>query len=353
MVSGQAAADVVHLLAELIENATLFSPRDTQVPRHRPGTAHRRGAASRSRDDGVGISPVRLAEMNWRLDHPPVVDVSISGTWGCSRYPGWRPARDQGPAPPGRRRRACPPWSGCPAASPGRESRRYSRPAVAAAREGVVHRAGARRPTARGPGRRRPAAARTGHAAQLDMDGELPDGAMQTAAAASGRSDWFRAKRPSGGAEQLPPPRAASRPRSRYPRGTATTPATWLAARRVQAHGTRPASRPTRPARRAGRCPPADSWDDGGWRVAETVPPPSTGGQTTGRAAARACRREHVPAARRPAGRRPASCRRPGDRAPRRPAPGPARRGGGRRRRRAAACADSSSAAVTPAGQHA
>ena len=31
MVSGQAAADVVHLLAELIENATLFSPQDTQV----------------------------------------------------------------------------------------------------------------------------------------------------------------------------------------------------------------------------------------------------------------------------------------------------------------------------------
>ena len=28
MVSGQAVADLVHLLAELIENATMFSPRD-------------------------------------------------------------------------------------------------------------------------------------------------------------------------------------------------------------------------------------------------------------------------------------------------------------------------------------
>ena len=27
--------------------------------------------------------------------------------------------------------------------------------------------------------------------------------------------------------------------------------------------------------------PAGDSWDDGGWRVAETMPPPSTGGQTT------------------------------------------------------------------------
>ena len=30
-VSGQAVSDVVHLLAEIIENATVFSPKDTQV----------------------------------------------------------------------------------------------------------------------------------------------------------------------------------------------------------------------------------------------------------------------------------------------------------------------------------
>ena len=33
MVSGQAAADIVHLLAELIENATLFSPQRHPGPR--------------------------------------------------------------------------------------------------------------------------------------------------------------------------------------------------------------------------------------------------------------------------------------------------------------------------------
>jgi hypothetical protein len=40
------------------------------------------------RDDGVGVSPNRLADMNWRLDHPPVVDVSISrhmGLYAVSR----------------------------------------------------------------------------------------------------------------------------------------------------------------------------------------------------------------------------------------------------------------------------
>ena len=31
MVSGQAVADLVHLLAELIENATMFSPQDRPV----------------------------------------------------------------------------------------------------------------------------------------------------------------------------------------------------------------------------------------------------------------------------------------------------------------------------------
>jgi hypothetical protein len=87
MVSGQVAADVVHLLAELIENATLFSPRDTQV---RVAVTELRsgGVLIEVRDDGVGISEVRLADMNWRLDHPPVLDVSISrhmGLYAVSR----------------------------------------------------------------------------------------------------------------------------------------------------------------------------------------------------------------------------------------------------------------------------
>jgi signal transduction histidine kinase len=81
MISGQAAADVVHLLAELIENATLFSPQSTQV-RVTVMEMSSGGVLVEVRDDGVGVSPNRLADMNWRLDHPPMVDVSISRHMG-------------------------------------------------------------------------------------------------------------------------------------------------------------------------------------------------------------------------------------------------------------------------------
>jgi signal transduction histidine kinase len=87
MVSGQAAADVVHLLAELIENATLFSPQSSQV-RVTVMELNSGGVLIEVRDDGVGISASRLSDMNWRLDHPPVVDVSISrhmGLYAVSR----------------------------------------------------------------------------------------------------------------------------------------------------------------------------------------------------------------------------------------------------------------------------
>jgi signal transduction histidine kinase len=81
MVSGQAAADVVHLLAELLENATLFSPRNTQV-QVAAADAPGGGVLIEIRDEGVGVSTSRLAEMNWRLDHPPGVDVSVSRHMG-------------------------------------------------------------------------------------------------------------------------------------------------------------------------------------------------------------------------------------------------------------------------------
>lgn len=80
-VSGQAAADVVHLLAEIIENATMFSPRDTPV--HVSGQEVASGGVLLEvRDSGVGVSPQRLSEMNWRLDNPPLIDVSVSRHMG-------------------------------------------------------------------------------------------------------------------------------------------------------------------------------------------------------------------------------------------------------------------------------
>jgi signal transduction histidine kinase len=81
MVSGQAAADVVHLLAELIENATLFSPQTTQV-RVTVMELSTGGVLVEVRDDGVGVPQARMAEMNWRLEHPPALDVSVSRHMG-------------------------------------------------------------------------------------------------------------------------------------------------------------------------------------------------------------------------------------------------------------------------------
>jgi hypothetical protein len=125
MVSGQAAADVVHLLAELIENATLFSQRSTQVrvTVMELGTG---GVLVEVRDDGVGVSPGRLEDMNWRLDHPPPSTCPSPGTWDSTRCPAWPPGTGSGSSSAPAPRRGCPPWSGCPAPSPGTSGPRRS-----------------------------------------------------------------------------------------------------------------------------------------------------------------------------------------------------------------------------------
>ncbi|HEY2518540.1 MAG TPA: nitrate- and nitrite sensing domain-containing protein [Streptosporangiaceae bacterium] len=81
VVSGQAAADVVHLLAEIIENATMFSPDDTPV-RVFGQEVTSGGVMLEVTDRGIGISPSRLADMNWRLENPPLIDVSVSQHMG-------------------------------------------------------------------------------------------------------------------------------------------------------------------------------------------------------------------------------------------------------------------------------
>ncbi len=80
-VVGQAVSDVVHLLAELVENATIFSPKDTQVMLTiRELTSG--GVLIEIIDQGIGVSESRLADMNWRLDNPPTIDVSVSRHMG-------------------------------------------------------------------------------------------------------------------------------------------------------------------------------------------------------------------------------------------------------------------------------
>ncbi|MGO9784881.1 MAG: nitrate- and nitrite sensing domain-containing protein, partial [Streptosporangiaceae bacterium] len=80
-ISGQAVSDVVRLLAEIIENATIFSPQDTQV-RLSAQDLSSGGVLIEVSDSGVGISEARLAEMNLRLINPPVIDVSVSRHMG-------------------------------------------------------------------------------------------------------------------------------------------------------------------------------------------------------------------------------------------------------------------------------
>ena len=80
-ISGQAVSDVVRLLAEIIENATIFSAKDTQV-RVSAQELTSGGVLIEVSDSGVGISDARLAEMNLRLINPPVIDVSVSRHMG-------------------------------------------------------------------------------------------------------------------------------------------------------------------------------------------------------------------------------------------------------------------------------
>ena len=80
-VTGQAVSDVVHLLAELIENATVFSPQDApvEVSMQEPRSG---GVLIEIIDEGNGVSEARLTEMNWRLDNPSTIDVSVSRHMG-------------------------------------------------------------------------------------------------------------------------------------------------------------------------------------------------------------------------------------------------------------------------------
>jgi len=77
LVSGSAAADTVHLLAELVENATAFSAPASQVTMS--GQAVRDGGARLTiTDRGTGMSGEQLSQLNWRLAHPPAADVASS-----------------------------------------------------------------------------------------------------------------------------------------------------------------------------------------------------------------------------------------------------------------------------------
>ena len=80
-VRGQAVNDVVHLIAELAENASSFSAADTpvKVSGHLLNSG---GVLLDITDQGVGMGAEEMAHANWRLDNPPVVDVAVSRRMG-------------------------------------------------------------------------------------------------------------------------------------------------------------------------------------------------------------------------------------------------------------------------------
>ncbi|EWC60220.1 signal transduction histidine kinase [Actinokineospora spheciospongiae] len=81
LVQGRVVKDLVHLIAELLDNAATFSAPDTQVlvssARVRSGEV-----AIQISDEGMGMTDEELEEANERLADPPDFDVSLSRRMG-------------------------------------------------------------------------------------------------------------------------------------------------------------------------------------------------------------------------------------------------------------------------------
>ncbi|SCE64086.1 Signal transduction histidine kinase [Micromonospora matsumotoense] len=73
-VVGHAVGELVHLMAELLENATAFSRPDTAV--QVTARAEGGGAVVEIADAGLGMSPTALAQANAVLAAPPAADVA-------------------------------------------------------------------------------------------------------------------------------------------------------------------------------------------------------------------------------------------------------------------------------------
>ena len=80
-VLGRPVNDVIHLVAELVENATAFSSHDSHVSvTARVGDDG--GARVEVTDSGIGMPPEEIDAVNRRLAEPPVIDVAVSRRMG-------------------------------------------------------------------------------------------------------------------------------------------------------------------------------------------------------------------------------------------------------------------------------
>jgi hypothetical protein len=80
LVAGNVVNDVIHLVAELIENATVFSPPNTRVEvrADRVGV----GLVAEVEDRGLGLDADDLGDINRRLASPPEFDLAGSEQLG-------------------------------------------------------------------------------------------------------------------------------------------------------------------------------------------------------------------------------------------------------------------------------
>ncbi|MEU9834612.1 nitrate- and nitrite sensing domain-containing protein [Streptosporangium sp. NPDC048047] len=79
-VDGAAVADLTHLLSELIENATVYSPPQTSVTVR--GDVVANGFTVEVEDRGLGLSATEYAMVNERLASPPEFDLADSDRLG-------------------------------------------------------------------------------------------------------------------------------------------------------------------------------------------------------------------------------------------------------------------------------
>ena len=79
-IAAHSVNDMVHLVAELLDNATAFSPPDSAVVVEARRVGER--CVLLVEDRGIGISPDQLRELNEKLGNPPAVDVAVSRMMG-------------------------------------------------------------------------------------------------------------------------------------------------------------------------------------------------------------------------------------------------------------------------------
>lgn len=84
---GRAVSDVIHLIAELVENAASFSPPYTTVQVGGHLVAH--GYALEIEDRGLGMSAADIASANERIANPRSSSSPATPGWACTSSAAW------------------------------------------------------------------------------------------------------------------------------------------------------------------------------------------------------------------------------------------------------------------------